>query len=192
MMQGWRPRPEAQASPGTAGMSTPPNAPQLCAEDVRLLTQAGFLASGQGDVGRARRIFNGLALARPGRAFHAVGLALAFLNAARTAEAVQVLAQAEAANADERETLDAWRGLALQLDGRADESRRLLRAVADAPQPAGTPDSESRLLARRLLGDAPPASTMANITGGTTGGITAPAGDAFSSLQGLHRAASFR
>jgi hypothetical protein len=192
MMQGWRPRPEAQASPGTAGMSTPPNAPQLSAEDVRLLTQAGFLASGQGDVGRARRIFNGLALARPGRAFHAVGLALAFLNAARTAEAVQVLAQAEAADADERETLDAWRGLALQLDGRADESRRLLRAVADAPQPAGTPDSESRLLARRLLGDAPPASTMANITVATTAATTAPAGDAFSSLQGLHRAASFR
>jgi hypothetical protein len=176
MMQGWRPRPEAQASPGTAGMSTPPNAPQLCAEDVRLLTQAGFLASGQGDVGRARRIFNGLALARPGRAFHAVGLALAFLNAARTAEAVQVLAQAEAADADERETLDAWRGLALQLDGRADESRRLL--------------------ARRLLGDAPPAgataSTMANTTGGITAATPVPAGDAFSPLQGLHRAASFR
>lgn len=173
MMQGWRSRPEAPAS----------GLPSLTAQDVRLLTQAGFLASGQGDVGRARRIFNGLALARPGRAFHAVGLALAFLNAARTAEAVDVLAQAQAADDGERETLDAWRGLALQLDGRADESRRLLRAVADAPLPAGTPESESRQLARRLLGDAP-ASSAAAAAG------TPPA--AFSSLQGLHRAASFR
>jgi hypothetical protein len=48
------------------------------------------------------------------------------------------------------------------------------------------------VLARRLLGDAPPASTMANITVATTAATTAPAGDAFSSLQGLHRAASFR
>jgi len=51
-----------------------PDLPLLDAPDVRLLTEAGFLAAGLGDLGRARRIFGGLALARPGRAFHAVGL----------------------------------------------------------------------------------------------------------------------
>jgi len=65
---------------------------------------------------------------------------------------VRLLADAQARDAAERETLDVWRGLALQLEGRTGESQHLLRRVVQ--QAAAGPDSDSRRLALRLLGEA--------------------------------------
>ncbi|MFC7206472.1 tetratricopeptide repeat protein [Comamonas endophytica] len=89
------------------------------ASDIRLLTQVGFLAAGRGDVPRALRIFNALALLRPGQAFSFVGLACALMNAARAPEAVQKLQAACLPPGPESDLVQAFQGLALQLAGRA-------------------------------------------------------------------------
>jgi tetratricopeptide (TPR) repeat protein len=126
----------------------------LGADDVRLLTEVGFLAASHADAVRAKRIFGALAAARPHRAFPSVGLATAWLNAGRPDEAVAVLEQALVEDRDERDTLDSWRGLALQMAGRVDESRRLLQRVADADVPeSGRALSDGARLARHLLGE---------------------------------------
>jgi Flp pilus assembly protein TadD len=134
------------ASPFSA--SQPPSdeaAGLLSPDDARLLTEVGFLAAASGDVRRAERIFDGLARLRPGRAYPLVGLAVAWMNAGRAAEAVAMLEKAQTADPEERATLDAWRGFALQLAGRASESRRVLDTLA-------VEDSDAGRLARSLLG----------------------------------------
>ena len=133
-------------------------APLLTPEDVRLLTQVGFLAAGAGDVPRAERILGALARVRAQRAFPHVGRALAWMNAAQPHEAVRLLEQAPpgAAHGEDADTLAAFLALALQLDGRSSESRRALqKLLRNAPQ--GT-DNEGLRLARRMLGEAPGAS----------------------------------
>ncbi|QEI09503.1 tetratricopeptide repeat protein [Pigmentiphaga aceris] len=105
----------------------------------------GFLAAASGDVSRAERIFNGLARLRPGRAYPSVGLAVAWMNAGRAADAVVLLEKAQTSDPEERATLDAWRGFALQLAGRISESRRVLDTLA-------AKDGDAGVLARGLLG----------------------------------------
>jgi len=117
----------------------------LSADDARLLTEVGFLAAASGDVARAERIFNGLARLRPGRAYPSIGLAVAWMNAGRAADAVVLLEKAQATDPEERATLAAWRGFALQLAGRTSESRRVLDTLA-------TQDGDAGRLARSLLG----------------------------------------
>lgn len=123
--------------------------PDAC--DIRLLTQVGFLAAGRGDVPRALRIFNAMALLRPRQAFSFVGLACALMNAARAPEAVQRLQAVCLPPGPESDMLQAFQGLALQLAGRAGESTYLLRQIV---QRAGkdTP-SEGARLAASLLGE---------------------------------------
>lgn len=117
----------------------------LSADDARLLTEVGFLAAASGDVLRAERIFGGLARLRPGRAYPSVGLAVAWMNAGRPADAVLLLEKTQATDPEERATLDAWRGFALQLAGRSSESRRVLDTLA-------AQDGDAGRLARGLLG----------------------------------------
>jgi len=117
----------------------------LSADDARLLTEVGFLAAASGDVAHAERIFHALARLRPGRAYPQVGLAVAWMNAGRAADAVVLLEKAQANDPEERATLDAWRGFALQLAGRSSESRRVLDTLAALEGDAGR-------LARGLLG----------------------------------------
>lgn len=137
--------------------ATPASSPLgLEAGEVRLLTEIGFLAAGRGDIARASAIFSALALVRPGRAFAHVGLAMAYLNTNQATEAVRVLAQAKTDKPEEQQTLDVWRGVALQLAGHRDESIRLLRHVVACEQhlsasPASTSDCYK--LAKKLLGD---------------------------------------
>ncbi len=118
----------------------------LEADDVRLLTEVGFLAAASGDLARTRAIFTALQLARPGRAFPRIGLAVGLMNAGRASEAAHLLGESVGENAEEQTLLDAWRGLALQLAGHGAESRRVLE---DAAQ---TGDTEGARLARGLLG----------------------------------------
>jgi predicted Zn-dependent protease len=117
----------------------------LSADEARMLTEVGFLAAASGDVPRAERVFNALARLRPGRAYPKVGLAVAWMNAGRAADAVAMLEKAQTTDPEERATLDAWRGFALQLAGRSSESRRVLDTLAAQEGDAGR-------LARGLLG----------------------------------------
>jgi predicted Zn-dependent protease len=117
----------------------------LLADDARLLAEVGFLAAGAGDAARAETIFSALRRLRPGQAYPAIGLAVAWLNAGRAPDAVRLLESAVLADSAERPLLDAWRGFALQLAGRSQESARLLEAVARG-------DGEGARLARALLG----------------------------------------
>lgn len=134
------------SSPFNAGRPPAIEAAELLSPyDARLLTEVGFLAAATGDVLRAERIFGGLARLRPGRAYPSVGLAVAWMNAGRAADAVVLLEKAQATDPEERATLDAWRGFALQLAGRIGESRRVLDTLAAQEGDAGR-------LARGLLG----------------------------------------
>lgn len=123
--------------------------PDAC--DIRLLTQVGFLAASRGDVPRALRIFNALALLRPDQAFSFVGMACALMNAARAADAVQRLQAICLPPGPESDMLRAFQGLALQLDGRAGESTYVLRQIVSRID-KGTP-SEGARLAASLLGE---------------------------------------
>ena len=104
-----------------------------------------MLAAGTGDLKRAGAIFGALCRLRPDRAYPLVGLAVAYLNAGRAADAVRLLEDARLQNPDERGVLLAWRGLALQLAGRSAESRRLFAEAAALP-------GEGARLARQMLG----------------------------------------
>lgn len=121
------------------------------ASDIQLLTQVGFLAAGRGDVPRALRIFEALALLRPERAFGFVGLASALMNAGRAAQAVQRLQSVDLPAGPEADMLDTFKGLALQLAGRSGESTYLLRQIVMRSRNA--PASEGAQLASRLLGE---------------------------------------
>ncbi|HZY20509.1 MAG TPA: hypothetical protein VFE82_18715 [Ramlibacter sp.] len=93
----------------------------------------GFLAAARADVPRAKAIFGALVRLRPAGAYCYVGAAMATLNAGRADDAVRVLDRGLAAvGQDDQPQLHAFRALALQLAGRASESRRALGEAGDA------------------------------------------------------------
>lgn len=133
-------------------------------DDIQLLTQAGFLAAGRGNVATALRIFEALAMLRPEQAFGFVGLGSALMNAGRVNEAVQRLQSVSLPPGPEADMLDSFKGVALQLAGRHSESRFLLRQLVLRAR-TGTPSPGARLAAL-LLGealDAPPCSAPPEI-----------------------------
>lgn len=121
-------------------------------DDIRLLTEIGFLASARGDVARAEVIFGALLLSRPDAAFAHVGLATALMNARRPGEAAALLAKAVLPAGADADLVQAMQGLALQLDGQTSQSTRVLRELTD-----GKHDDDARsdgvLLALKLLGE---------------------------------------
>lgn len=96
-------------------------------DEIRLLTEIGFLAAAKGDLPRAEAIFGALRQVRPGRLFPVLGIAVAWMNAGRAADAAGLLEKAACADADEQAIRDTWRGLALQLAGQAAQSRHVLQ-----------------------------------------------------------------
>lgn len=132
----------------------PAKGPQLLTpEDIRLLTEAGFIAAGRADIQRAECIFGALQRVRPKRAFAHVGWSTALLNVGRAAEAAQVLERARSgvAPGEDADTVDAFLALALQLDGRSSESQRVLQSLLQAAVPGA--DNDGLRLARRMLGE---------------------------------------
>lgn len=121
----------------------------LLANDVQMLTQIGFIAAGLGDTRQSSAIFAGLQALRPQRAFAWVGEATAWLNAGKPSEAVRCLGRFEGPPGQERDMVQAFLGLAMQLDGQAQASLRVLKAVAFQPV---DPATEGMLLARQILG----------------------------------------
>lgn len=102
--------------------------------DIRLLAEVGFLAAARGDIRNAQAIFLALERLRPAASFPYVGMAAALMNAGKPDEAVQVLDRGlRAAGPQEQEELQAFRGLALHLAGRASESQRALQLAGDLP-----------------------------------------------------------
>ena len=79
---------------------------------------------------------------------------MALLNAGRAGDAVAYLQkQAQMPAGEEADLVNAFLGLALQQDARANEATRTLRSVA--PDAKNTNPSEGALLAQRLLGERP-------------------------------------
>lgn len=103
-------------------------------EDIRLLTEVGFLAAARGDLQRAGVIFGALERLRPAAGFPYIGLAVAMLNAGKPDAAVHELdnglLHVPLADAPE---LHAFRGLALQKAGRQSESLRAFRQAGNHP-----------------------------------------------------------
>lgn len=137
--QSGRPSPLAQA----VSLQT---ALVLEASEIRLLTEIGFAASGHGLTQAARRIFTALRQLRPQRAFPVVGLAVSFLNAGETGDAVHLLEAARLDDPDEQALLNAWHGFALQQHGHHHRARAVLQDVAHS-----APLSEAGDLATALL-----------------------------------------
>jgi len=117
----------------------------LAPDEVRLLTEIGFLAAAAGDVARAETIFGALGRIRPGRLFPVLGLAVAWMNAGRAAEAAGLLEKAVCADSEEQASCDAWRGFALQLAGRSAQSHSVLQKAVEE-------HGENATFARSLLG----------------------------------------
>ena len=114
----------------------------LDSEEIQLLAQVGMLASARADVASALAIHEALMLLRPDRDFAYAGLAVCFLNAGRSDEAVRLLEQAVLnVRPGDLPDIKALLALALQQAGRLSESRRVAREAGHA------------VLARTMLGE---------------------------------------
>lgn len=103
-------------------------------EDLRMLTEVGFLAGTRGDLASARAIFGALELCRPTACFPYIGLASALLGWRKHDEAVRTLDRGLAlVDSSEVAEMQAMRALALHLAGRASESARAIKAAGDHP-----------------------------------------------------------
>jgi tetratricopeptide (TPR) repeat protein len=110
-------------------MPAPPQPALLSSDEIRLLTEIGFIAAASGDIVRASRIFDALVMLRPHRAFPYIGKALAGMNAGKLQEAVMVFERAPTVEADDRADMALYHALALQLASRAGESQRVLARI---------------------------------------------------------------
>lgn len=107
----------------------------LTAEDVRLLAEIGFLATGSGQHRAASDIFEALAVLRPVSAVPYLGLATTCLNQALADDAATVLERgrrllANDGTDEDRALLGAFHGVALHFAHRRAESDQVLREFA--------------------------------------------------------------
>lgn len=103
-------------------------------DEIKLLTEVGFLAGARGDLKSARKIFGALEMLRPHAPFPYVGLAMALINRRQHDEAVLTLDRAlKLVDPAEAPSLHAIRGLALQMAGRSAESERAFQASGSHP-----------------------------------------------------------
>jgi hypothetical protein len=111
-----------------------PTTNPLQPEEIRLLTEVGFLAGARGDLPSARTIFAALEQCRPDKPFPYVGLAMALLNRRQHDDAVRALDRGlGAVDPTEAAELHAVRALALRLASRASESDRAIHAAGGHP-----------------------------------------------------------
>lgn len=101
----------------------------LSSLEVRALTEAGFHASANGDLRRARTIFKPLLSLRAERASPYIGLALAYMNTGKPQDAVALFERATQIDEAERDDLAFFHALALQMARRAAESDRMLAKI---------------------------------------------------------------
>ena len=84
----------------------------VSAEEIRLLSSLGFMAARSGCLVPAVRIFEALAVLRPGAAFPFIGLAIAYLAVGMAGEAVHVLRDRALKTCSDRAELKMWLSLA--------------------------------------------------------------------------------
>jgi Flp pilus assembly protein TadD len=116
-------------------------------DDAKILSEIGFIAAYQGDIVRADAVFDGLAMARPNRAYPWVGKALVRIHLGRAEEAARLFEQQKKFinDQDELEVMQVWHGMALQLSGHSNQAYKLLAKLANGVGPG-------RALAQSLLG----------------------------------------
>jgi len=102
--------------------------PGLRSEEVRLLTEIGFVAIGRNDPDRARRLFAALCELRPDVTFAYLGLAMALMSGGRAPEAVDLLLKVASQFADDPE-VQTLLGMALRLCNRHSHSNVVLTRV---------------------------------------------------------------
>lgn len=145
---------------------SPQTALVLDSDEIRMLTEIGFLATGNGYVDHALRIFNALRLVRPQRAFPVIGLAITLMNARKTEQAVQLLESVSLSCPSEQLQRNVWLGFALQQSDHQNAGRQLLQSVLTQTDSAEiNTDTQHVALAQALLDQN--ATSMA--TPGTSG-----------------------
>lgn len=135
---------------------SPQTALVLESNEIRTLTEVGFLAAGNGRLDEALDIFNALRLIRPDRAFPLVGLAVAYLNAGQATNAVTLLENVRLPQRSEQAECDTWLGFALQQSGHQHAAHKTLQTVLDSTKGAATntsdvPSPQTTALAHALL-----------------------------------------
>ena len=130
-----------------------PTEPVLRSDELKLLTEVGFLALNCASPVMAARLFDPLSRLAPQRAYAWMGLAYAHLNAAQPNEAVRVLERArgimrpnEAADEDIA-LVTALLGFALHHARRQSECVKLLATLIHRPA-----DDPGGRIARSLMG----------------------------------------
>ncbi|MDK2123492.1 hypothetical protein [Parachitinimonas caeni] len=127
-------------------LSAAPAGEPLAPDEIRLLTELGFVASGAGKLVEAAAIFNGLKAVRPDRSFVYIGLAVTLLNGGKAAEAAMLLEREGLQACPDDPEIRVFLGLALRLSRRAQESTKVLESVLTAEC-----SPEIRALAQSLL-----------------------------------------
>lgn len=140
-----------------------PLTPPLQSDDVRLLTELGFVAAAAGLTAQSSVVFESLMRLRPWRAFPYIGMATGHLNDGHPDQAQSVLSlglrvveqhrpadgDADAMNewAEDRALLAAFSGLALHLGGHRAQSNQVLERCLKIQ-----PDGPGVRMARVMLG----------------------------------------
>lgn len=104
----------------------------LSSDDIRLLSSVGFMAAKAGCLVPAVRIFEALAVLRPGVAFPFIGMAIAYLAVGMAGEAVHVLRERAIPSCADRADLGLWLSLALQQAGEHAAAKRAFGAATSS------------------------------------------------------------
>jgi lipopolysaccharide biosynthesis regulator YciM len=101
---------------------------------LKLLMEVGFMATNGGRLKEATTIFKGVSCARPQSAYPRIGLGCVAMGYGQYAQAVEILREAPAQEAGERDLCQGFLGMALKLGGFHDECRRVLTRLQDEGQ----------------------------------------------------------
>ncbi len=100
----------------------------LAGDEIRLLAALGFSAVRMGQLESCIRIFEALALLRPGQAFPFIGMALGYLAVGRPHAAVELLVGRASCSCSDAPDIKLYLSLALQHAGSGSQAVRMLRA----------------------------------------------------------------
>ena len=107
----------------------------LDTEQVQILMDAGFVATGSGRHSQAEVIFNGLAAARPESELPWLGLAVVRMNVGAPEEAAALLQDKSLQLNPDSCLVRSFLGLAHKLSGHTSEAERVLNSVVvDCPE----------------------------------------------------------
>jgi hypothetical protein len=102
----------------------------LTSDEIRLLSDLGFMAIQTGHVVPALGIFHALRVLRPQHALPFIGIALSHVARGAVRDAVAVLSEGDAAVTVERDDLRLYQGLVLSLAGDSKASEGILASLA--------------------------------------------------------------